>query len=181
MAQPLTLSLELDLDRFLAPVNVRYDSDGEPFGGEPQTVEDIVLGLAAAQVVAGLDREVRSRLAERVRAVRDEVIREQVAPIVAEALSGPVQRTNAYGEPVGEATTLREIITKDAQAALRLTPRDLRGSRSLHDLTPATKVMVAEVDRAVTAEVKAIVQQVKDETRQVIAIEAANAIAAAAS
>jgi hypothetical protein len=116
-----------------------------------------------------------------VRAIRDEIIREAVAPIIEDALSGEIIRTNGYGEPVGPATTLREIITKDAQKALVLTPRSQRGTRSSYDMTPATKVMEAEVDRVVTAEVKAIVQQVKDETRDAIREAAATQIAAAAT
>jgi hypothetical protein len=174
------ITLDLDFTPYLSR-RVGVDPESGETLTEPMTMEDVVLDAAVARVVAGLDQEIRKELGGRVRAIRDEIIRDAVAPIIEEALSGEIIRTNGYGEPTGQPTTLREIITKDAQAALKLVPRANRGTRSSYDMTPATKVMEAEVDRVVTAEVKAIVQQVKDETRDAIREAAATQIAAAAT
>lgn len=179
MTDPIEVKVTLDLDRYLIDKNVRYDEDGEPVHGEARTLEDLVLDLAARQVVSTLDRDYRMELAGRVRQIRDEVIREAITPTIEAALSGPIQRTNAYGEPIGDSTTLREIIAADAAKALTLTPRTQRNGRMSYAMTPATKVLTEEVDKAVAKEVKAIVQQVKDETAQAIREAAADAIAKA--
>lgn len=179
MADPIEVKVTLDLDRYLIDKGIRYDQDGEPIGGESRTMEDLILDLAAQQVVAGLDRDLRRELGQRVRDIRDEVIREAIAPIIEESLSGQIVRTNAYGEPTGHTTTLREIIAADAKKALTLNDRDMTGRR--YNETPASKVMQAEVDRVVKAEVKAIVDTVKAETYEAIKVAAADAIAKAAS
>lgn len=178
MTDPIDLTIRLDIDKVLAPTHRGYDEDGEPYGAEPRTLEEVVLDLATEHLIAKLDADTKRGLAERVRQIRDEVIRAAVEPIVTEALAGPIQQTNTYGEPIGKETTLREIIVATAQKALVLQPP---GNRRGYDLPAATKVMVEEVDRAVQAEVKAIVAAVKAETADAIRVAAADAIAKAAS
>lgn len=81
-------------------VEQHYDENGE--GGRPTTVLDLVV----AEVV----RQNRRELASLVHEVRTDLVREALAPIVAEAIAAPVQKTNTYGEPVGGPTTLRDLV-----------------------------------------------------------------------
>lgn len=89
-------------------VEQHYDEGGE--GGRPTTVLDLV--------VAEIVRQNRRELTSLVHEVRRELVREALAPIVAEAIGAPVQKTNAYGEPDGPPTTLRELVLTKVREVL---------------------------------------------------------------
>lgn len=63
-------------------------------------------------------------LRKRVTEIRDEEIRAQVTPMITEAVARPVQKTNTYGEPIGEATSLREVVIDEARKILQGTKGD---------------------------------------------------------
>ncbi|HEY0935894.1 MAG TPA: hypothetical protein VGD91_19410 [Trebonia sp.] len=69
-------------------------------------------------------------LAQRVHEIRDDEIRAQLAPVIAEALAKPIHRTNSYGEKAGEDTTLREVIVAEARTWLDTKQKDRYGDRS---------------------------------------------------
>jgi hypothetical protein len=179
MSNTTQVTFDLDFTPYLSRRTGIDPESGDEYT-EPVTIEDVVIDGAVRQFVTGLDRDVRREVADQIRAIRAEVIREQLTPIVIEALTGPITRTNSYGEAIGTQTTLRDLITTDVQSALKLTPRSQRSGRSSYDMTPATKVMYEEVDRAVQKEIAGIIAQVKDETREAIKSAASEAIAKAA-
>lgn len=173
---PTTLTLTLDWTPILR--RARETPDGD-WIDEPVTIEEVLLDAAVDRVVDRLDAEIMRGLAQRARQIRDEVIREEIEPLIREALSGPIMRTNSYGEPIsGSETTLRDVIMDHARRALTLQPQ---GSRSTYDLPAATKVLREQVDLVVTKEVKAIVDAVKAETYERIRAAAADQIAKAAT
>lgn len=93
-------------------LNTKFD-DGYDSDGEHRTR---TLGSAvAARIFVDVKREEHygefRRLVETIRA---EEIRKAVAEQVAEAMVAPVQQTNSYGEPIGKATTLREMVVAEA-------------------------------------------------------------------
>lgn len=161
MAQPIELTIALDLDKKLAGEPIR-DADGEYVGSGPTTLEDVVLGMAAQQMV---DRAVRqpdvyTPLRDRVAKVRDEVIREKVEPLIEEALSAPIRRTNSFGEQAGEETTLRAIIAQQATDALKVSNTS-NPNRFRDADTTLSKFIKEEVDRALKAELRKELDEAK--------------------
>lgn len=95
---------------------------------------------------------------ERIQTIRDEEIRAQVAPVIAEALSADIHRTNTYGEKAGQTTTLRELIAAEAK-------RYLAEPSDSYSRNKGTRLQ-AEVRKAVTAafqdEIAGAVKEVRD-------------------
>lgn len=150
MTQPTKLELTLDFDKHLAQF-IQYDEDGDPIH-EPTTVEDLVIERAARVIAAqAAERDARNgTTALRVREVRDEVIREKVAPLVDAVLAKALQPTNAYGEPTGQPMTLTEHIVAEATKQLTATVQDRNRSSFGHPKTTA-------LDEAISAEVKRVI------------------------
>lgn len=101
---------------------VDYGSDGSPEPGDPypagyRTIADLVVSQVLAKVTADTDRW--DTLRRRVTQIRDEEIRAAVLPLIAAAITTPFERTNAFGEPNGTNTTLRELILKQARAQMQ--------------------------------------------------------------
>lgn len=67
---------------------------------------------------------------DRVQRIRDEEIRAQLAPAIAEALANPIRRTNSYGEQTGPDTTLREVIVDEARKWMDTRQEQRYGDRS---------------------------------------------------
>lgn len=163
MTNPTELTFTLDLDRKLAG-ETYVDADGDYAGTGPTTLEDVVLGMAAKELA---DRAVRDRtdgpyntLKDRVQSIRDEVIREQIEPLITDALSRPIKRTNSFGESVGEETTIRALIAEKAEDALKVS--NTRNPNRFRDTdTTLTKFIADEVDRALKAELKKSLDEAK--------------------
>lgn len=158
MASPTEVTIVLDLDRYLAR-HVGIDRDGEEMT-EPQTIEDVVVEMAARQFVSGLDREIKSEFTRRVREIRDDEIRSQIAPLVAEAVTRSVQETDLYGNPKGEPKTLTEVIVAQSATALQK-KGDAYSRNSGRNLVE--QFIHDEVTTAFTKELKAAVDQAKAE------------------
>lgn len=160
---PIDLTITLDLDKKLAG-ETYVDADGDYAGTGPTTLEDVVLGMAATELA---DRAVRARseglydnLKDRVAKIRDEAIREQIEPLITDALSRPIKRTNSFGEPHGEETTLRAIIAQQAEDALKVS--NTRNPNRFRDTdTTLTKFIADEVDRALKNELKKALDEAK--------------------
>lgn len=139
---------EITLDTVIRKI---YDDDDGP---ATYTVGDAV----AFQLV---DRIVRSEswpsLRDRVTEIRDEAIRDRVAPLIEEALTGSIQKTNLYGEPTGQQTTLREVIMAEVKRAMTK-PTD---SYSRSGQTIVGKIVADEVSKAFTTVVRDEVEKAK--------------------
>jgi len=115
-------------------------------------------------------------LRDTINRVREEEIRAQLAPVIAEAVNNPIVHTSVYGEPTGKTTTLRELIVKEAREAL--TRRSDNYGRS--NETNLSKIVRAEVERVFTKEVADTVKKVRAQVVGQIGDTAKDQITAAA-
>ncbi|WP_267716610.1 hypothetical protein [Streptomyces sp. CoH17] len=142
---------------------IDYDGE-EATQGEPITVADKVV----KQIVRNaLNAPEYTSLKEKVTRIREEVIREEIRPIVREALQAPIRRTNYYGEATGPETTLSEIIMKEAKDAWTL-PKDSYRSK----VPFLVEIVRDEVQKAfktlVTDEIQKVRVEVGSEISKVI-------------
>jgi hypothetical protein len=145
---------DVDLKSVIADKG-RYDDEEGWIAGEVYLGNEIAR-LLVDRILA--DKTYGEQLGQRVRAIRDEEIRAAIAPAIADAVAAPIQQSNAYGEPTGKATTLREIIAADARKYLT-EPADQyyrdRGSR-------LDRMVREAVAAAFQAELAAQVKEVRD-------------------
>ena len=97
----------------------------------------------------------------------------EVEPMVEEALSTAFQRTNTYGEFVGEAVTLREVIVDESRKLLGKLMDPYRRERGSF----AESLVRAEVDKALRAELLDVVQAEKARVVALVQAKAAELIA----
>lgn len=177
MTEPVKLEVTLQLDEHLARFH-GYNAEGTEVS-ERQTLEDIVIGEAARLLVnqakAGRDSLFDS-LTARVRALRDEQIRLALAPVIQEALDGPIQKTNSFGEPLtGQTTTLRDEILTEARSMLKAT--SVRSDLRSQEASPLQKIIRDEVGSALTKELKAEVDAAKAEVLAAVREKGAEVLA----
>lgn len=147
---------EIALDTVVAEV-FGYDSEsGEPYEQGSKTVADLVAEQIVHKIMASKDYR---GMQERIREIRSEVIREAVRPQVDEAIAAPIRKTNTWGEPVGEATTLREVIIDEARKLMN-EPLDRYAQGKGTYLTKAVR---DEVKAALSAEIAESVKQVREQ------------------
>jgi hypothetical protein len=135
---------------------VDFDEDGDLVSsGKEKTVADLV----AEQIVARLVRDDRyPRLRDKVTEIRDEEIRAAIRPAIVEAVTRPIKRTNGYGEPTGQETTLSEVIVDEARKFMK-EPAD---KYRREDGTVLQKLVRDEVHRAFGAEIADAVKQARE-------------------
>lgn len=167
MTEPVSLTITLDLDQYLARFH-GYDHEGEPREG-PTTLADVVIELAARQLVERSGRDAASMASDEMRAA----IRERLGPIVDAALAAPLQRTNEYGAPRGEPTTIHEEV-------VRLTHEHLtKHSRSYgrESLTVVQDFIRTEVEKAIKADLAETMTKARNEVMAAVRGNAAKLIA----
>lgn len=146
---------EIDLDTVIAKT-VAFDDDGDAYTtGERRLGDAIVLQLVERVV---RDNAYGNAIRERVQRIRDEEIRAAVQPIIAEAVAAPVQKTNSYGEPMGAATTMREVIVDQVRKFLEERPDSYRNNNQ----TRMSLMVRAEVEAVFKKELAAEVQKARD-------------------
>lgn len=83
--------------------------------GRSMTIADLVAERLADRLVAentGYYNTLHQRVDRRI----NELISDRVAPMIDEAMTKPIRKTNAYGEPIsGTETTMRELIVDAAR------------------------------------------------------------------
>ena len=133
---------------------VRVDEDGDGYLDGQMTVADKVAQLIKAEVVKHPEYE---NLRKRVTEIRNQEIREAVKPLVREALERPIRKTNYYGEPTGQETTLSEIIMDEAKKVFTEVKDPYRDKR------PFIQGVVAdEVKKAFQKEIQEQVQKARE-------------------
>lgn len=175
MADPIEITLSIDLDKHLAK-HIGYDEDGDPIQSAA-TVEDVVLDMVAEKIVGSVMREGydwRRVLQERVNRVRDEAILARVLPDIEAALATPVRRTNSYGEPTGEPTSMRDVIVSTVEKWLTSPSGD---SYDRNRLTKPQKFIAEHVDRVLQKEMKVAVDAAKAEVLAAVQAKGAELIA----
>lgn len=140
---------------------VREDSEYAP----AVKLGDLVVGELVQRY---MQTEDWPSLRKRITQVRDEEIRALVLPIIAEAVAKPVQKTNTYGDPIGEATSLREVILDEARKLLQGAKGD-----SYNRKEPLGRQLIREmVDKELRAE---LAEAIKAEREKVVAAVRAQA------
>jgi hypothetical protein len=134
-----------------------------------QTLADVICREALRKLAKG---DSWNSLAKRVQDITDEEIRNHVTALIADALNGDLRRTNSYGEPTGEPTTLRSLIGEEAKTALtRSTDGYNRGETVIGKLVreQVTQAMKAELAEAIKEERAKVVAAVHEQAGQIIA------------
>jgi hypothetical protein len=177
MAEPITLTIDLDLDQHLVR-HIGYDEDGEERTA-PQTLEDVVIGQVVEELVNRAVRDQQSGysgLRKRVEDITREEISAAVRPLVAKALEGPIRRTNSYGEVLDRnPTTLRDMIFEQVTKALtKGSQQDRYGQRSTSVLSDLVK---EHVDRILAKELKGEIDKAKAEVVGAVRAKGAEVLA----
>lgn len=174
MPNQTEVTLALDFTPYLSRTERTLDSEG-PYQ-HPVTVEELVLDAAVAQLVRGIGADERRDLRGRAQKITNDVIREQVEPIVRAAIEQPFQPTDTFGNARGEPTSLHEMVldvaTKILTQRKQSTGRDPQRSfveQVVHD----------QVTKALGAELTAAIEQAKAEVAAAVKDAAAGAIAQA--
>lgn len=151
----------------------RYDHNLEESVTQEVTLGDEV----AKRITARLTKdEAYPGLRQRFLTIRDEEIRKALEPIVTDAIAGPIQKTNNYGEPSGGTTTLRELIMAEAQRLATAKVGDgYRGSNE----TVLAKFVREQIAAAFTKELAAVVAEEKAKVVAAVRAKAADLIAEA--
>lgn len=149
----ITVNVEnIDLGDY---IDNHYDEDGDRVPGG--TLADVI----ARQLVEKFSRsDLYHGFRDRVQAIRDEEIRAQLAPAIAEALANPIRRTNSYGEQTGPDTTLREVIVDEARKWMTSKADDRYGSNN--SATNLQKMIRSAVEETFQKEIAAEVKAAKD-------------------
>jgi hypothetical protein len=123
--------------------------------------DGITIGAVVAQQLAQRvinDHDAWPPFRDAVTQIRDEEIRAQVQPLITDALTKTLQKTNTYGEPTGQATTLSEIIVAEAKR-LVTQPKD---SYSRSGRTVLQEMVAAEVKAALSTEIADAVKKARE-------------------
>jgi hypothetical protein len=131
----------------------RYVQTGEDdYAMQPVSLSEAVVIEAARQITAEGKEPARREVARLVAEYRAQMIQQRVEAWIEEALNRGVQRTNAYGEPTGEAVPLSDVIDAEIKKQLKL--RSTNNSFS-SEKTVLDRVIAENVDRRLTEELNA--------------------------
>lgn len=171
---PTTVTVELDWDDLMRTAVVRgMDYEGEPVYGPAPSPEALILDRAADKLVESMAREDRHDLSRTVRDTRQAVIREIVTKQVMDTLDAPVQKTNSYGEPVGEATTLRALVIAEVTNVMT---RKEGGDYRREGMTLLQRVIKDETEAAFRKELADELAKVKAQLSGIITERAAKVL-----
>lgn len=165
--QPLNIAIDgLDLNTIV----------GADYHDGAITLGDAIVKAAVHQLTKDQDyRGVSTDLARRVAAIRDETIREQITPVITEAINAEIQQTNQWGEPTGKGrTTLRALIVERANEFFTRKLGDYRDQR-----TAASQLVTDAVDRALKQELTSAIADEKAKVVAAVRAKAAELIATA--
>lgn len=116
--EPMTIEVQIDIDKHLMGDPI-YDEYGEIVDSGQTTLEDIVLDQVVYKLVSNaINNKYEERLAQRVKDIRDETIRDIIAPIIEATINKSLQPTDNYGNPKGDPVTLAGLIEQRAKEYL---------------------------------------------------------------
>jgi hypothetical protein len=150
-----------------------YDVEGDYVGTGAKTLADAI----AVQVAADLKRDDSyPGLKKKILDIRNEEIREQIKPIVAKAIEGNIQKTDEWGQPVGQSTSLHALIVKQVNDYLTSMVGDsYRGNRQ----TAVQKFVDDAVEKVVKRELAEAIAEEKAKVVAAVRAKAAELIATA--
>lgn len=160
----------IDLNTVIGEDVSYYNPETEETEYRPRTLGDVLIERMVSNAVKDTDIY-RGILRKRVHELRDEMIRAQIEPMIAAAMTGPIHLTNSYGEPTGKATTMRELIQE--QVTRFITP----GTGSFREPSAFQKLLAQEVNRQFTKELTDAIGAEKDKARKLVRDHAAKVVA----
>lgn len=144
-------------------------------GTRSTSLREMVANAAVERLVTDARREAWGKtIRDRVRAIRDDEIREAVRPSIEEALTKAIQPTDVYGTPKGEPVTLREHIVQTASDWLTKKSSERYGEKAM---SPAERLIKEEVTRVFDREVKAALDDAKAQVMAAVQQEGARVLA----
>ncbi len=166
----------IDLNTVIGDSVTQYDEDGDAIQGEQLTLGDLVAEKLANKIYAGLDYDGRYELSKKAGEERVKLIRERLVPQVEEVLSGEIQKTNNYGEPNGQKTTMRELVIAEITRVV-----NAKGDRyhSSENTPLINRVVTAEVNRVLGTELAEVFKAEKDKVVAAVRAQAAELVAEA--
>jgi len=162
----MKMSIEIDM------ASLGFAQDAET--GDLFPTADLIGGVAQilADRVSGYD--MRSMIESQVRNVASE----QARAVITEVLAGPIQRTDGYGSPRGETTTVREMVMAEVDKWMKLPKSD--GYNRNDTMGDALKKIVDEILRnELKGTIAAAKKKVSEEVLRLAVEGAAAALASA--
>lgn len=135
------------------------------------TLADLICRQALDKLAKG---EPWNNLAKRIEQITTEEIRAHVVDLLKDAITGDIRRTNTYGEPYGEPTTLRAVIGEEAKTALTRSV-DGYGQRQ----TVLQKLVREQIEQAMKAELSEAIAEERAKVVAAVRTQAAKLIAEA--
>ena len=155
----LNIGFDLTLD---TEVGTTYRQTGEDdYAHEPVTLLDAIVAATASKLATMITKEdsYKSHRAVVQEQLKEE-IRARIIPLVDEAFAGPIKQVNRYGEPMGTATTMRELVIAAVQSHMQLQGRDNYNKTAFSmALTECTQAVVAKELAAEVAAAKLKIRQ----------------------
>lgn len=168
-----TITVEVTIDLANLHRYVGTDEDGPHY--EPMTLEEAVLAETGRVLAGRVAKDVNvHELARVARTSLEERIRTELEPLVGEALTQAITPTNTYGEPIREATTLRELIV--ARALEELTTPKERGYGKPRS-TLVQHIIAEEVGLALRQELTEAIAEARKEVVAAVRAKGAEVIA----
>lgn len=170
------ITIEVDLAEVLTAI----DPSGRYLGYDPEVDEDRFVSSSLQQEIvhaASLElvKQARKGIEAAVLAEVRTAVAGQVGEIVSETLIAPVQKTTEWGSPVGEAKPLAQLISEQAQDALRK-PELRDGYNRGNQLTMVQRIIANEIEKAFKVELQGHVKQAQQAAVAAVKASAAEVI-----
>jgi hypothetical protein len=124
---------------------------GELYTGENGSVAEAIIRAAADFLLNRIGSET---IRHRIEQIRDDEIREHVRPLIATALTEPMQLTDEYGSPKGSAKPLSQIIVEKGMAQLQVKSYG-------NNKTPLEKFLSEEIERVFRNELREAMKEAR--------------------
>ena len=162
-------NMKMNIEIDMATLGFDQDEDGDLFptadlvGRVAQVIADRISGY---DIRSTIESEIRNVASEKARAV------------ITEVLAGPIQRTDGYGSPRGETTTVREMVMAEVDKWMKLPKSD--GYNRNDTMGDALKKIVDEILRnELKGTIAAAKKKVSEEVLRLAVEGAAAALASA--
>jgi hypothetical protein len=145
---------------------------GEVWSDE-KVAADAIVDRAAKMLVDS--HELRTEVRRRVDKLADDEILRWLGDLIEEALTEPLQPTDAFGSPMGEPTTLRDLILKRVEKELSTekSRSTFRNSRN----TLLTEIVEREVLKVVGDDLRETMNVARTQVREAVQAKGAEVLA----
>lgn len=166
------INLTIDLDEDLG----EFNENGELVmsGTMSEAIRDRVVQLTVQRIIGKDDRQLRNEVTELVRGIVQTEVKERIAAI----LGGSIQRTDAWGAPKGEPTSIAELVQEATTKWLEAPKRDRSYNQNAGNMGELVEDLVKE---AVAKDLKPTIDAARKQVQTAIVDQAlAGAVAAIA-